>query len=203
MCSVYIVKFGFGITDSDAKVWPCFHRVQLLDNILLWGSVLSTPCLKDLALDSTLNRYILSALQTTETAEENIQKCQKVANKLTSPARVRWLAYHCQTGKVKWRIITRDEFFFSRWFGLCQHTGSLGWRASRRCSSWNPCAATSPTWPTHCIAAVWGRLMLSGGPPSKTLCRSDEPAQSKPRFTLPTKVFHFCTFTTKFGSGFN
>lgn len=70
--------------------------VQLLDNILLWGSILSTPCLKDLALDSTLNRYILSALQTTETAEENIQKCQKVANKLTRHATERWPAYPCQ-----------------------------------------------------------------------------------------------------------
>lgn len=59
---------------------------QLLDNVLLWGSILSTPCLKDLTLDSTLNRYILSALQTTDTAEENIHKCQKVANKLGYPS---------------------------------------------------------------------------------------------------------------------
>lgn len=29
-------------------------------------------------MDSTLNRYILSALQTTDTAEENVHKCQKV-----------------------------------------------------------------------------------------------------------------------------
>lgn len=35
-------------------------------------------CLRDLALDSTLNRYILSALQTTDTWEDNVPKCQKV-----------------------------------------------------------------------------------------------------------------------------
>lgn len=55
------------------------HSVQLLGNILQWDGILSTSCLKDLALDSTLNRYILSALQTTDTAEENVHKCQKVS----------------------------------------------------------------------------------------------------------------------------
>lgn len=75
--------------------------MQLLDNILLWGSILSTPCLKDLALDSTLNRYILSALQTTDTAEENIHKCQKVANKLTRPAL-------SDTGEVKKETEIKD-----------------------------------------------------------------------------------------------
>ncbi|XP_035480876.2 PAX3- and PAX7-binding protein 1 [Scophthalmus maximus] len=57
------------------QFWSC---VKLLGNILQWEGILSTSCLKDLALDSTLNRYILSALQTTDTAEDNVQKCQKV-----------------------------------------------------------------------------------------------------------------------------
>ncbi|XP_053186975.1 PAX3- and PAX7-binding protein 1 [Scomber japonicus] len=57
------------------QFWSC---VKLLGNILQWDGILSTSCLRDLALDSTLNRYILSALQTTDTNEENVQKCQKV-----------------------------------------------------------------------------------------------------------------------------
>ncbi|XP_022065045.2 PAX3- and PAX7-binding protein 1 [Acanthochromis polyacanthus] len=57
------------------QFWSC---VKLLGNILQWECILSSSCLRDLALDSTLNRYILSALQTTDTAEENVQKCQKV-----------------------------------------------------------------------------------------------------------------------------
>uniref|UniRef100_A0A3Q3EH62 PAX3 and PAX7 binding protein 1 n=1 Tax=Kryptolebias marmoratus TaxID=37003 RepID=A0A3Q3EH62_KRYMA len=56
------------------QFWSC-----LLGNILQWDGILSYSCLKDLALDSTLNRYILSALQTTDIGEENVQKCQKVA----------------------------------------------------------------------------------------------------------------------------
>ncbi|XP_017273664.1 PAX3- and PAX7-binding protein 1 [Kryptolebias marmoratus] len=58
------------------QFWSC---VKLLGNILQWDGILSYSCLKDLALDSTLNRYILSALQTTDIGEENVQKCQKVA----------------------------------------------------------------------------------------------------------------------------
>ncbi|XP_013858675.1 PAX3- and PAX7-binding protein 1 [Austrofundulus limnaeus] len=58
------------------QFWSC---VKLLGNILQWDGILSYSCLKDLALDSTLNRYILSALQTTDVGEENVQKCQKVA----------------------------------------------------------------------------------------------------------------------------
>lgn len=50
----------------------------MLGNILMWDGILSLSCLKDLALDSTLNRYILSALQTTDAGEDNVQKCQKV-----------------------------------------------------------------------------------------------------------------------------
>lgn len=73
--NVFDNKNGGPYLFYQRQFWSC---VKLLDNILLWGSILSTPCLKDLALDSTLNRYILSALQTTETAEENIQKCQKM-----------------------------------------------------------------------------------------------------------------------------
>lgn len=51
---------------------------QLLGNILQWEGILSISCLKDLALDSTLNRYILSALQTTDTCEDHVEKTQKV-----------------------------------------------------------------------------------------------------------------------------
>lgn len=57
------------------QFWSC---VKLLGNILQWEGILSTSCLRDLALDSTLNRYILSALQTAEPGEDNVQKCQKV-----------------------------------------------------------------------------------------------------------------------------
>ncbi|XP_044077799.1 PAX3- and PAX7-binding protein 1 [Siniperca chuatsi] len=57
------------------QFWSC---VKLLGNILQWEGILSSSCLRDLALDSTLNRYILSALQTTDTGEDNAQKCQKV-----------------------------------------------------------------------------------------------------------------------------
>uniref|UniRef100_A0A3Q0RUJ3 PAX3 and PAX7 binding protein 1 n=1 Tax=Amphilophus citrinellus TaxID=61819 RepID=A0A3Q0RUJ3_AMPCI len=63
------------------QFWSC---VKLLGNVLQWEGILSNSCLKDLALDSTLNRYILSALQTTDTWEENIQKCQKVVECLPS-----------------------------------------------------------------------------------------------------------------------
>ncbi|KAM9846335.1 PAX3- and PAX7-binding protein 1 [Aulostomus maculatus] len=61
------------------QFWTC---VKLLGNILQWEGVLSTSCLKDLALDSTLNRYILSALQTTDTCEDNVHKSQKVVDSL-------------------------------------------------------------------------------------------------------------------------
>lgn len=57
------------------QFWSC---VKLLGNILQWEGILSSSCLRDLALDSTLNRYILSALQTTDTWEDNVPKCQKV-----------------------------------------------------------------------------------------------------------------------------
>ncbi|XP_020495500.1 PAX3- and PAX7-binding protein 1 [Labrus bergylta] len=57
------------------QFWSC---VKLLGNILQWDGILSTSCLRDLALDSTLNRYILSALQTTDLCEDNVLKCQKV-----------------------------------------------------------------------------------------------------------------------------
>ncbi|KAM6907482.1 PAX3- and PAX7-binding protein 1 [Xenentodon cancila] len=57
------------------QFWSC---VKLLGNILQWEGILSNSCLRDLALDSTLNRYILSALQTTDVGEENVDKCQKV-----------------------------------------------------------------------------------------------------------------------------
>ncbi|XP_041657054.1 PAX3- and PAX7-binding protein 1 [Cheilinus undulatus] len=57
------------------QFWSC---VKLLGNILQWDGILSGSCLRDLALDSTLNRYILSALQTTDTCEDNVLKCLKV-----------------------------------------------------------------------------------------------------------------------------
>ncbi|KAF7653297.1 hypothetical protein LDENG_00085100 [Lucifuga dentata] len=57
------------------QFWSC---VKLFGNILQWEGILSSSCLRDLALDSTLNRYILSALQTTDGGEDNIHKCQKV-----------------------------------------------------------------------------------------------------------------------------
>lgn len=61
------------------QFWSC---VKLLSNILQWDGILSGSCLRDLALDSTLNRYILSALQTTDTSEDNVLKCQKVVERL-------------------------------------------------------------------------------------------------------------------------
>lgn len=67
-------------SDHLPVVYFVYFCSQLLGNILMWDGILSISCLKDLALDSTLNRYILSALQTTDTGEENIQKCQKVGN---------------------------------------------------------------------------------------------------------------------------
>lgn len=57
------------------QFWSC---IKLLTNILQWEGVLSSSCLKDMALDSVLNRYIVSALQTSDSTEDNIQKCQKV-----------------------------------------------------------------------------------------------------------------------------
>ncbi|XP_061658373.1 PAX3- and PAX7-binding protein 1 [Syngnathoides biaculeatus] len=59
------------------QFWTC---VKLLRNILQWEGIVSTSCLKDLALDSTLNRYILSALQTTDPCEDNVRKSQKVVD---------------------------------------------------------------------------------------------------------------------------
>lgn len=57
------------------QFWTC---VKLLGNILQWYGVLSNSTLKELAVDSTLNRYILSALQNSEDMEDAIAKCQKV-----------------------------------------------------------------------------------------------------------------------------
>ncbi|MEQ2170937.1 hypothetical protein GOODEAATRI_005471, partial [Goodea atripinnis] len=54
----------------------------LLGNIVQWDGILSYSCLRDLALDSTVNRYILSALQSTDIGEENVLKCQKVVESL-------------------------------------------------------------------------------------------------------------------------
>ncbi|KAJ8276583.1 hypothetical protein COCON_G00083350 [Conger conger] len=55
-----------------------WSSVKLLGNILQWHGLLSNSTLRELAVDSTLNRYILSALQTTEPGEESIEKSQSV-----------------------------------------------------------------------------------------------------------------------------
>uniref|UniRef100_A0A8C1KMA8 PAX3 and PAX7 binding protein 1 n=1 Tax=Cyprinus carpio TaxID=7962 RepID=A0A8C1KMA8_CYPCA len=53
-------------------------RTILFGNILTWDGILSPSVLKELAIDSTLNRYILSALQTTDVSEEHMEKCRRV-----------------------------------------------------------------------------------------------------------------------------
>lgn len=60
---------------SQRQFWSC---VKFLGNILMWDGILSLSVLKDLAIDSTLNRYILSALQTTDASEEHVEKCRRV-----------------------------------------------------------------------------------------------------------------------------
>ncbi|KAJ8266400.1 hypothetical protein GJAV_G00130010 [Gymnothorax javanicus] len=57
------------------QFWTC---VKLLGNILQWHGILSNSALRELALDSTLNRYLLSALQSAEPGEESIEKSQSV-----------------------------------------------------------------------------------------------------------------------------
>ncbi|TSK16136.1 PAX3- and PAX7-binding protein 1 [Bagarius yarrelli] len=54
------------------------RNTQLLWNILQWDGILSQNCLKELAVDSTLNRHILSALQSTDVGEDSVEKCRKV-----------------------------------------------------------------------------------------------------------------------------
>uniref|UniRef100_A0A673HHQ0 PAX3- and PAX7-binding protein 1-like n=1 Tax=Sinocyclocheilus rhinocerous TaxID=307959 RepID=A0A673HHQ0_9TELE len=60
---------------SQRQFWSC---VKLFGNILKWDGILSPSVLKELAMDSTLNRYILSALQTTDISEEDVEKCRRV-----------------------------------------------------------------------------------------------------------------------------
>ncbi|XP_016336892.1 PAX3- and PAX7-binding protein 1 [Sinocyclocheilus anshuiensis] len=60
---------------SQRQFWSC---VKLLGNFLIWDGILSPSVLKELAVDSTLNRYILSALQTTDVSEEHVEKCRRV-----------------------------------------------------------------------------------------------------------------------------
>ncbi|XP_006628302.1 PAX3- and PAX7-binding protein 1 [Lepisosteus oculatus] len=57
------------------QFWSC---VKLLGNILQWHGVLSNTSLRELAVDSMLNRYILSALQSTDPGEDSIEKTQSV-----------------------------------------------------------------------------------------------------------------------------
>ncbi|KAG5843434.1 hypothetical protein ANANG_G00150910 [Anguilla anguilla] len=57
------------------QFWSC---VKLLGNILQWHGILSNSTLRELAVDSTLNRYILSALQSTEPGEDGVEKSQSV-----------------------------------------------------------------------------------------------------------------------------
>uniref|UniRef100_A0AAY4AGN2 GCF C-terminal domain-containing protein n=1 Tax=Denticeps clupeoides TaxID=299321 RepID=A0AAY4AGN2_9TELE len=52
----------------------------LMGNILQWHGILSNSTLRELAVDSTLNRYILSALQTTEPGEDSIVRSQRVVD---------------------------------------------------------------------------------------------------------------------------
>ncbi|XP_026113826.1 PAX3- and PAX7-binding protein 1 isoform X1 [Carassius auratus] len=60
---------------SQRQFWSC---LKLFGNILIWDGILSPSVLKELAMDSTLNRYILSALQTTDVSEEHMEKCRRV-----------------------------------------------------------------------------------------------------------------------------
>ncbi|TRY83180.1 hypothetical protein DNTS_020676 [Danionella cerebrum] len=60
---------------SQRQFWAC---VKLLGNMLKWDGILSQAVLIELAVDSTLNRYILSALQSTEASEEHVEKIRKV-----------------------------------------------------------------------------------------------------------------------------
>ncbi|XP_076876060.1 PAX3- and PAX7-binding protein 1 [Brachyhypopomus gauderio] len=60
---------------AQRQFWSC---VKLLGNILQWDGILSQGALKELAVDSTLNRYILSALQAADVGEDSVEKCRKV-----------------------------------------------------------------------------------------------------------------------------
>uniref|UniRef100_A0A4W4GJD5 GCF C-terminal domain-containing protein n=1 Tax=Electrophorus electricus TaxID=8005 RepID=A0A4W4GJD5_ELEEL len=60
---------------SQRQFWSC---VKLLGNILQWDGILSQGALKELAVDSTLNRYILSVLQTADVGEDSVEKCRRV-----------------------------------------------------------------------------------------------------------------------------
>ncbi|XP_056449642.1 PAX3- and PAX7-binding protein 1 [Gadus chalcogrammus] len=59
----------------ERQFWSC---VKLLGNILQFEGILSSSCVRELALDSTLNRYILSALQTTDSTDDSVLKCQQL-----------------------------------------------------------------------------------------------------------------------------
>lgn len=130
----------------------------------MWDGILSISCLKDLALDSTLNRYILSALQTTDTGEENVQKCQKVGHTPQMGARTCLTVAVSGVGGVLKVSVASPAV--SRWWSACRRCGSPGWKASRRCLSWSRCVATSPIWPSHYTAAVWAPPTWSDAPPS-------------------------------------
>lgn len=90
----------------------------------MWDGILSISCLKDLALDSTLNRYILSALQTTDADEDNLHKCQKVGNTLQTWALK--LLQAAPRGDGETPVVTAVSHTFSRWWSACQHSGSRG-----------------------------------------------------------------------------
>ncbi|MGH0174039.1 UNVERIFIED_CONTAM: hypothetical protein FKN15_066861 [Acipenser sinensis] len=57
---------------------PSIAVDALLGNILQWHGILSNTCLRELAVDSLLNRYILSALQNSDPGEDSITKSQSV-----------------------------------------------------------------------------------------------------------------------------
>lgn len=119
--SDYLPGFDRRPCSRSSDLYFCF---QLLGNILLWDGILSISCLKDLALDSTLNRYILSALQTTDTGEENVQKCQKVGNTLAD-ARANMLTVAVSGVGVVLKTSMASRAF-SRWWSVCRHCGSPG-----------------------------------------------------------------------------
>ncbi|XP_051973876.1 PAX3- and PAX7-binding protein 1-like [Xyrauchen texanus] len=60
---------------SQRQFWSC---VKFLGNILKWDGILSQSVLKELAVDSTLNRYVLSAMQSVDVSEESVEKCRKL-----------------------------------------------------------------------------------------------------------------------------
>ncbi|KAF6719967.1 PAX3- and PAX7-binding protein 1 [Oryzias melastigma] len=70
---IFLPLYPKNVMDNKNSGAYLFYQRQFWSCVKLLGNIL-----QDLALDSTLNRYILSALQTTDVGEENVHKCQKV-----------------------------------------------------------------------------------------------------------------------------